>query len=182
MKIVAVVLMSVAVLGCQSAPGSYPGREDVPAYYAIPVGSELALHQSITVPGSKVSVYIQDGKLLTTGDRDQYRPNCKLELYTMSAQPRTVKPDTFRITRLTMEDDASFGAGFASPLGGTGLGVGGSPSMAEFATVMDVRSERQPDVTRLSCQHWEDPVVAEHLRLGQIRQALGKLMTLTIRR
>ncbi|KPK56011.1 MAG: hypothetical protein AMS22_02710 [Thiotrichales bacterium SG8_50] len=182
MKSIAVVLLTLTVLGCQSAPGSYPGREDVPAYYAIPVGSELVLNRAITVAGNTVSVFLQDGKLLAKGERDQYRPNCKFELYTMSAQARTVEPDTFMITRLVMEDDAGIGTGFSVFAGGS-LGMGGdSPSMTDYRTVMYLRSERQRDVSRLSCQHWEDPTVAEHLRLAQIRQALGEIMTLTIAR
>ena len=182
MKSIVVVLVTLTLLGCQSGPGSYPGRDDVPAYYAIPVGSELSLHQAIAVAANTVSVFIQDGKLIAKGERDQYRPNCKFELYTMAAQSRTVEPDTFTITRLVQENDAGIGAGFSVFAGGS-LGMGGdSPSMTDYRTVMYLRSERQPDVSRLSCQHWEDPTVAEHLRLDQIRQALGEVMTLTIAR
>jgi hypothetical protein len=49
-----------------------------------------------------------------------------------------------------------------------------------FATILYLRSERQPEALRLTCGHWDYPPWATHLSIAQIRQTLGEVMTLRI--
>ncbi|NNG14194.1 MAG: hypothetical protein HKM22_03455 [Gammaproteobacteria bacterium] len=58
---------------------------------------------------------------------------------------------------------------------------GGAPN-ENYMTVLYLHSDRQPDVFRMTCQHWEAPSDAQHLTIKQIRQALGDLFTLKLAR
>ena len=55
------------------------------------------------------------------------------------------------------------------------------PSHVDYMTVMYLESVKQPDVLRITCTHWEDPVEAEFLSIQQMRKAMGKILTLNIR-
>lgn len=43
----------------------------------------------------------------------------------------------------------------------------------DYATELTISSQKQPDIIKLTCRHWEDPDDPEHLNLQQIQGALG---------
>ena len=49
-----------------------------------------------------------------------------------------------------------------------------------YATMMHLSSERQKDVYRMTCQHWEDIRDDRHLTITQMRKAMGEVFTLMI--
>lgn len=155
-----------------------PPKDINSSYYAPPVGSKLQLHSALIIPANDTQVRIQDGKVIhSSWDLDFYYPNCDFELYERAEVKREVTPDTFVISRVVR--------GFEDVLLHTptviasSSGGGGAPNV-DYMTIMDLYSPRQPDVFRLTCQHWEDPSDSYHLSIKQIRKTLGDLFTLTL--
>lgn len=168
--------------GCQAVSVSV---EHSP-YYLPPLGSVLVLHQPLTIPAGRASIYLQGGRVRPFRDIDVYYPNCKFELRTLSDIERTIEPDRFIITRafqevhvrntwnhqvvanITMAGNWSFAH------------ADGGPSPQPYATEFRLLSADQPDVLRLTCMHWEDPFDARFLTLAEIRAALGDVITLEL--
>ena len=46
---------------------------------------------------------------------------------------------------------------------------------------MYLRSDKQKDVYRLTCQHWESVLDDKHLSIKQMRDAMGVVFTLNIK-
>lgn len=176
-------LLALALLAaCQT--GRYDGDESSP-HYLVPAGSRVVLHRDLTIPANQVGVYLQGGRLVPFADVNQYHPHCKFEVRTLTDNPRTVRADAFTVTRATQEQLKSVRA----PLQVAGVGIGlamggdadGGPSPEVYATRLTLASERQPDVLRLTCGHWEVPTpTTVHLTISQIRKTLGDIMSLRI--
>jgi len=54
--------------------------------------------------------------------------------------------------------------------------------MFNYATLMYLNSEKQKDVYRITCQHWEDVMDDRHLTIKQMRQAMGDVFTLNLKK
>ncbi len=172
----------IAVLGCQ---GRYVGDENSP-FYAPPAGTTVTLNQSITIPGERTAVYLQGGEVRTFNEVGKYYPHCKFELRTRAPTARELQPDTFAVERVNRETAVSW-SGIAAPqLAAAGVGIvfgtgaegdGGSPET--YATHLYLRSARQPDVYRLTCQQWAYPAQGEHVSINEMRRALGAIFTLS---
>ncbi len=174
----------VAMLGCQ---GRYLGDENSP-FYAPPVGTTVALNQSITIPGERTAVYLQGGEVRTFSEVSKYYPHCKFELRTREPSAREVRPDTFTVERVNRETAVSWSAIAGPRVAAAGVGIvfgagtegdGGSPET--YATHLYLRSVRQPEVYRLTCQQWGYPPQGEHVSINDMRRALGAVFTLHTR-
>jgi hypothetical protein len=55
---------------------------------------------------------------------------------------------------------------------------GGDYNPVMSTTVISLHSDRQPDVFRLSCRQLDEPYLARHVSLEQMRKTLGDLLTL----
>lgn len=178
------VILTVLLTGCAAA-GSYQGDETSP-YYAVPAGSRLTLHQAIPFPPERVSVYIQNGRVLPLEEVQRYHPFCKFELYDRRDQARTVAPDRITITKVLQQPlpDAYTQAGpillVRLPLAQMGNGRDGGPVIQSFITRMDLRSESQPEVYRLTCAHWTYSGTDRPLTIREIRRTLDPLFTLRL--
>ncbi len=140
-------------------------------------GWQLTLNQNITIPAQSVGIYLQHGKVTSETETDQYYPNCRLEVRNLQDKSQTITADTFTVYRVkwTEEDVLLHSNQYAS----TGMLPVSSSTADDYVTTLYLRSERQPNVTRLICSYWEDPTgFAEHLNVKQIRSALGKIFTL----
>jgi len=147
------------------------------SFYAPPVGSQLILHQALTIPANDAEVRIQDGKLIQSSwDLDTYYANCNFELRDIAHVDRTIKPDTFNVSRAHQDFENVM---LNTPTVVAGSGDGGPP-LVDYMTIMALYSPRQPEVMSISCQHWSDPSDGEHLTINQIRQTLDGLFTLTL--
>ena len=169
--------LPVWLAGCTSGQV----RDEASPFYSVPAGSVLTLNRDITIPRDKVAAYVQDGKVLGYNDVDWYRPNCKFELYTISEQPRQVRADSFSTTRVVDEIESSSLQGqvhYVAMVVGMGLD---RSYVFNYATKMYLHSELQPDVYRMTCQHWEDVVDDRYLSVEQMRQAIGDVFTLAIK-
>ena len=151
-------------------------------YYTIPGGSTITLNRAIIFPPDKVSLYIYEGELKPQSAVDVYRPHCKFELYDMKSYSQKIEPDNFTIYKSTFEsvDRSINSVRYASLLSFRLSGDGGGPSYAAYTSYLYLKSEKQPNVYRLRCLHWEDPIDGVYLTVAQIRQALYGMMTLKL--
>ena len=159
-------------------------KDEDSTFYAVPVGSVLVLNQELTISGNQVAIFVQNGEIKPEKDVDKYYQNCKFEIYTMSEQPRTVDSDSFEIIKV--EDDiesSSLQKNTRLAVRGNTLSFGmlDRSYVFNYATMMYLYSEKQKDVYRMTCQHWEDVRDDRHLSITQMRDAMGDIFTLKIK-
>jgi hypothetical protein len=163
----------LSILGCQSVPDL---RRDS-AYYSGFVGSTIRLHMPLVIASDKVSVYMQWGKLMDFKFLDLYQPSCKFEIRTMQQRSRIVEPDQFKIVRVIRDAEfVEYNRQYLASLLMTFFD--NSPTAVVYSTELYLHSEKQPDVLRLTCSYWEDPMDASHLTVNQIQEAMGNILTL----
>ena len=159
-------------------------KDEDSAFYSVPVGSTLVLNQQVNIRGDQVAVYLQNGQLKQYDEVDFYTPNCKFEIYTMSELPRTVQADTFEVIKVEDEIESSSlqKTTHLAALGNAlALGMLDRSYMFNYATLMYLNSDKQKDVCRLTCQHWEDVKDDRFLTIKQMRAAMGDIFTLKIK-
>ena len=148
-KWLALILVLPLINACQAPPFS----PDSP-FTPVPVNSTLILHEPLSIPAGKVSLWFQDGRQQLSSGLDRYEPNCKFETLAMQDSEKTVKPDSFRIYKVVRWDDYAMQP-IRLATSGTSAGLlmadGGSVTHLNVTTEMYLRSENQPDVYRLVC-------------------------------
>ena len=174
---IALVLPLILLTACQ---GGVMKNEESP-FYDVPAGSELILNETIKIPAGRTSVYLQGGKVLPYSQIDPYNPHCQFDIRTKKDVPQTINKDKFviykighRIGGLKRQIKV---AGLRVFSGGNG---NGGPSHETFATILYLRSENQPDILTMTCQHWADPTDAEYLTIKQMRKAMGSVFVLKL--
>ncbi len=175
MRHVAVLAFVLLLAACQTA--AYQGDENSP-YYLVPAGSRLVLNRAITVPANDAGVYIQNGEVVRSFWRvKQHYPYCALDLRRRLETPQTVQPDEFTIVRVSQESVMTVRLPFVHV---TDTDQSNGASYEIYATLMTLRSERQPEVTRLTCAQWVYPPLQRHVTINEMRKALGDLFTLRL--
>jgi len=124
------------------------------------VGSTLKLNTPIELAPNKADAYFQHGKQLKEANVDEYYPNCNIELYTISSNSRTLKPDTFSINQVIEDEVYPFSGETAQP----------------HETIINISSSNQPDVIKLTCSQWGNEISDGNgfLTTTEIKEALGK--------
>jgi hypothetical protein len=179
-----VLVLSLAAAACQPL-SSYP--VDSP-WYQPPAGSELVLNQPVEISPNAATVRFQFGKIVS-GVQD-FEPNCVFELTTVRETPQRVEPDVFVVTKVR-SGSSIFRAERPQPPGLPGLmkaGLsfeGSSPTRYYYQTEMFLRSERQPNVLMMTCQHaWQSPPSRFEFQrpptVAEMRQAMGDYFTLKL--
>jgi len=145
---------------------------EVFAYETVKRGDTFKLQQGIHFPAYTAAVTIQNGSQKSGFKLDQYYPFCTLELKTQSSSYRIIQQDTFTVYKVNAYTEYVMkpGVHYAS----LGLLLANNSSDIVYKTVFYLKSENQPDVELLSCQHWDDPSTHPyHLSLKQIKQTLN---------
>ena len=173
------LVLALTLLSANQASAEKAKKSEDSPYYTVPAGSKLLLHKPLTVPASKAGVYFQGGKVLSHKDVDEYYPHCKLEVRDVKDTPQSIEPDEFVVYKVVEGEDYS---ALAYPrLAGLGIiSAGNGAGRVMYFTNFYLRSDKQPHVMLLICQHWEDPTDAEYLTVRQIRKALGEFFTLKL--
>lgn len=169
----------IPLLGFMLASCQYvPPRDIGSPFFSPPAGSQLRLTRPLTIPANDAGVFIQDGKPQYSSWRlNRYYPHCDFELHTRASQERVIEPDTFTVIRtVRATENVLLAPAIVASFGGSGDG----PPGENYMTTLYLHSDRQADVFRMTCQHWEDPSEGKHLTVQQIRQTLGDLFVLTI--
>jgi hypothetical protein len=170
MRIIALLPLCLLLAACQTTG---PLDENSP-FHVLPSGSRLVLKQELTIPANSAHVTLQGGRVVSDNDVNQYHPNCRLEVHDVRDTPQTVTADEFVVRRARQDAQVAARAGLMP----AGLNnSSNSVSFYIFRTILDLRSERQPQVRWLTCQQWDHPARGRHVTISEIRAALGVIMT-----
>jgi hypothetical protein len=179
--------LMICFTGCSSVYLSSLPDENSPLF-RVPVGSKVILAKTVEVPAGQNEVYFQNGKTMVWYKVDIYRPYCALKVYTQRETPQVIQPDAFTVKKSSQQtffkqvrtpDDGPV----IQPVGfnqTADLDQGGNMEYEVVADVMELHSDRQPQVTSLLCTDWGLPRTESHITLKKMRQALGAFIKIDI--
>jgi hypothetical protein len=138
----------------------------------------------LQISAGQSDVFFQNGRSMDWRAVNRYLPYCALKVASKQEAVQPIHPDAFvvrksyteRFFNLVRVDDAldvqpaTFGSIMA---GAAGLDHDGGMEYEVVATVMELSSEGQPDVTALICADWGVPQNASYITVYKIRRALG---------
>lgn len=169
---------TVFILGCGATTPYLPGPT---AHTVVKPGSILKLNKAVTISPPEAGVRFQNGKI-AENKFDQWRPNCRLEMRDPATANQIIQPDDFTIVQVGIEYQFVQTDPIKLAAVGMSFGGGGASATAErMRTNFFLQSQKQPQVTRLMCQHWENPEDSRHLMLDEIEQALGEYFTFQLK-
>jgi hypothetical protein len=156
-------------------------------FYVPPVGSRVVVKQPLTVPPGKTRVFLQYGKVIPRGERDDYAVNCNFEINTLSDSPRTIEVGSYTVSRsLRRSDDIVSREPLRVAAAGRLAGMmifrrdGGTPVLFE-EVVLSLTSTPPTDVRELACRGAMDEATEMMLpTLAEMRQALGAYATIEV--
>ena len=188
--LIAVTLLTTLVGGCNASFKNVPSS----IKQLVPVGSRLVLNQPIEIEQDRRSAYIFRGKVVPYENVNVYYPHCQIFMHKVSAKARRIAPDSFVLTNVNEWEDytsiepihfARLDVADLSITGGVsggvavGVGVGGGgPSLIKYATILSLRSDKQPDIKEMVCLHWGDRGSIDFLTLEELKLALGNIFTI----
>lgn len=172
MKILLLLPLCLLLAACQTAG---PLDENSP-FLVLPAGSRLVLKQELTIPAHSAGVLLQGGQVVSGNDVKQYHPHCRLEVNDVRDTTQTVRADEFVVRRARQESQMVARPGLMK----AGFRKSGTISYYVFRTILDLRSERQPQVRWLTCQQWAEPALGQHVTIREMRTALGEIMALRL--
>lgn len=170
------LLLVASLAACETAyKDGLPNERS--AEFWVPVGSKLVLRRSIEIPPGQGSAHLQDGKLLPWYHVNQYAPYCALALQAGREVAQSVGPDDFVVRKVSQR--------FLFTLAQARLvrakrESSDAMTYEVLATVIQVHSERQPEVRALTCASWGLPQGRSYLTVAQIRRALGAYFALEL--
>ncbi len=145
------------------------GNENSPYFY-VPVDSILVLSRPVTIPAKTEHVFFQNNKLTPIRDVNRYLPYCEIQVSAARSSAQTIEPDEFvifkvyQLNKFLLAKGGFINAGMRDDSGGEDFEV--------VATVMELYSERQPEVRRLLCASWGLPQSMSFVTVRMIREQL----------
>jgi len=178
MKFTGLILLMASLL---SACQSKPVKLEDSAYAVLPAGSTLVQHRDLTLPSNTFSLQFQNGEQLYNENVDQYYANCELESRDQASSPRTIKADTYQITRSQRYNDYSSLLPIKVARAGIGFGMGlGSADVYTFVLSMDLQSRLNPSIIRFTCTHWGTFDDDDYMTLNVIRKTLNPIFSIKL--
>jgi len=147
----------------------------------IPAGSQIIVNKKLKIEANNGRVYIQAGKIIEHNKKDQYKPHCWILSWKVLDVPQFIDTDTFSVTasrrleELVLRTTPIKLAANTSDKDLIILSLA-SITAIEQKTILDIHSDKQPDIRQLTCSYWDDPVGASPLTLTQIQDALGDII------
>ena len=147
----------------------------------------VVLNETLTIPANAATVRLQYGRVVPFNGVQEQDPFCVFEINTVAEAEQTVRPGGFAITRAyrSIETIAGLPVFPVFPYIPTmrvasGVDGDGSPSHIYYKTVFRLAAPDQPvrALTCMSNQMAPGIGIMRHLSPAEIRQALGKLITL----
>jgi hypothetical protein len=157
-----------------------------PATSTDPDLGRLVLLTTLTIPPDSATLRLQHGRPVARNEVHEQDPFCVFEIDTVSDSPQTVRPDSFRVTRIGHSIDTIASAALPYPVAiKVGRFSDDLPSQIYYKTLFRLHSEQQPGVRQLTCMSNQNmPGVypfMRHLTLQEIRAALGADFRLEVR-
>lgn len=186
MKKIAVLFFALLISSCSVLTP----QESTTIKSLLPVGSTLQLTQEIEIPAGRFYMYIAKGKVAPLKNYNIvniYEPYCMLGFNDESLHIRHIKQDTFKVTKVVEWEGyySSLDTEKAVPVynkKGSLMKVASfgsdndAPRNIMYATIISLYSDKQPDVKKIVCGHWNDEGVVEALTLKEMINALGELV------
>jgi len=142
-------------------------------------GDLVIVNQALVIKENDARVSIQNGRTQAYSRLDHYYPHCWFISLKREATPQIIQPDTFKIVKIRhvyeYVRNLKGGYMFSAFLSSAGL------TAVSYTTEINLYSEKQKNITRLLCSHWEDPEDAEHLTVAQIKKTLGTLVSISLK-
>ena len=177
MKALSVIAATLLLAGCNALPPSALR----PPHDAFATGWRAILHRPLTIPADAATVRLQYGRIVPRNGVQEHDPYCVVELDTVSPAPQVLRPGRFEVVRVTrrVETIATLDGAYRKAVFGfhdTG------PSFLYYKTEFVLRDRAQPALRGMTCA-WDQMAPGHrafmrHLRLDEIRDALGDWMTL----
>jgi len=155
MKLLLVITTCLFISSCQSLHSNDPAS----LTFDIPDGSTLRLNKNLPVDKGNTHAVIQAGKISSEKNKDLYNISCRLEMKAFG--PRTVKPDTFEISRT--EDGQEQASG---------------PYVINYYTEVYLHSDHNSDIIKLVCSVWADRLDGS-FPVSEMQKALGDYFSFT---
>ena len=174
-----IFLLALLLIITASACQGIQSRDEHSPYYQPGPGSLLILNTAVEIPPNQASIYLQYGKVVREKDIQVREANCKFEVRDVLPVAQTIQNDTFVIQRVQLQNQ--FVAYDRVIVASAMEAQFGSPVAEVYTTTYYLKSEKQPQVLYLTCQHWEVVGDGNHLSIEEIRQALGVMMTLDVK-
>lgn len=186
MRRIIILFLFILIPGCQSAYINGVPNERSP-YFQVPVDSKLILQRAITIEPTLKSAYFQRGRMIPWHQVNEYGAYCALILERKRDVEQTVKPGKFMVQKVSNENlftIAKAGNRNLIPIAFKSRVADMRDSNGEtyevLATVMELRSDTQPEVRRLTCADWGIPQGMPFLTVETIRQSLGDFFSLKL--
>lgn len=171
MKRLLLIIVTVGMAACQPAYINGVPNENSP-YLSVSPDSKFVLRKAVTVPARDDSIFFQYGRAMPWSTVNIYNPNCWLKLQTKRDAAQTIEPDTFVATRVRTEP--RFRLGYAPGTQLASVDNDNSDNTYEvLATVITLRSARQPDVSEMVCVDWQLPQGLHPITVRKMRAALS---------
>lgn len=177
MRIVSLVCTALLV-ACQPIYLKDGRPNENSPYFEVPVHSKFVLHQTLTIPPYRRHVYFQHGKAMPFQAVNEFLDYCALTLHTKKQVPQMIKPDTFVITKVYRQ--YLFQLANATITIAQVIDRGDGEPWQVLATQMELRSETQPEVIRMTCAGWGLPQEQSNVTVDGIRKSLGDIVTLEL--
>ncbi len=166
-------VLVLGLVGCAATD-----RPNYSSPYTTPrVGTIIQLKQELSVRNG-VRIYLQDGYQLTWSELEKQEPYCQFYVMRSRAelrQPLTIEPDTFVVESVFRRKDSVAIEGIQVASDGGESEVDHDSSQRTMSTYMELSSDKQPNVTRLICSRWADPLLRNHVSVDQIISSLGEI-------
>lgn len=175
---IALVVCTVLLTACQPVYLKDGSPNENSPYFEVPVDSKFVLHQTLTIPPHQQYIYFQHGKAVPFQDVNEFIAYCALTLHAKKQVPQMVKPDTFVVTKVYRQ--YLFQLAEATLTVARVFERGDGETWQVLSTQMELRSQTQPDVIRMTCAEWGIPQDISNVTVAGIRRSLGQLVTLEL--
>lgn len=146
----------LALAGCHGAPKRPPPDQ-------VMAGSTLTVTTPFTIPAGQTGVYFQDNALQGAADLGSGFPYCHFLLPGSAAKPRTVGAQTFTVSSIELDEEATRrGDGFAS------------------ITRLNLQGGKEAGEPRVSCRLPGEAGTRRFVTPAEIRGALGAYFDLKV--
>ncbi len=171
--------LALLLAGCQST-GLFKSDDSQPLL--VPVGSSITLHQPLVFEIGYSRSFIQFGKPVRVAELRKRYPYCRFYRYEHPdemQQERTLRPDTFRVSRSYRAMDLPLTGGSGIIFGADAEGFG-PPDDNTHNSILKLQSESQPEIVELRCAVLTEPSIGNYLTIAEIQQILGDTVSIAM--
>ena len=139
-----------------------------------PSGSQVEVTQELRTQAGSARLFIQNGEVRPRNKITVQNPYCQFFSNRSREEMReslVIRPQVFTITRSYQRRDFSWAYG---------VQVADASSNADLSTIMELGSDIQPDIVRLTCLRWGSRRFDGFLTINEMKTTLGGLVNLNI--